>query len=197
MADNLQQQLNTLKPGILEGLSQEEREVLFRTLKELSQGNTKTLNNIKYADYKEVPVDIITFIEDDNYLGKAWKTSEGKSKVFPYWKEVAKKLFSDNLTTTVNNAIFSGARGLGKSEWAVTFMLYLMYRVICLKDPHAYFNLKPTEKICFAFMNITKKLAENIGISKFQETVKSSPWFLSHGNLVGRDIKLKYRRSVL
>ena len=62
-----------------------------------------------------------------------------------------------------------------------------MYRIMCLKDPHSHYNLKPTEKICFAFMNITKTLAEDIGISKFQETVKSSTWFLSHGKLTGRD----------
>lgn len=172
---------------ILDGLSEEEQRVLIKTLSEMSGGDNTLYNKLVYADYKEIPVDIITFITDDNYLGKAWKTSEGKSKIFKYWRNFAKKLFPDNLTTSVNNAIFSGARGLGKSEWAVTFILYQMYKVMCLKDPHSHFNLKPTEKICFAFMNITKTLAEDIGVSKFQETVKSSPWFLSHGNLTGRD----------
>lgn len=179
--------ISTIDSKLIDGLSEKEKEVLLKALKEMSDGREDTLNKLKFADYKEVPVDIITFITDDNYLGKAWKTSEGKSKVFPYWKNVAKKLFPDNVKTSVNNAIFSGARGLGKSEWAITFIAYQMYRVLCMKDPHSHFNLKPTEKICFAFMNITKTLAEDIGISKFQETVKASPWFLSHGKLVGRD----------
>jgi hypothetical protein len=86
---------------------------------------------------------------------------------------------------SVGNAIFSGSRGIGKSEVAVLVACYLMYRIMCLKDAHSYFDLKPTEKICFAFMNITKYLAEDIGNSKFQETVKSSPWFLSHGVITG------------
>ncbi|MBO7697215.1 MAG: hypothetical protein J6Y28_04275 [Acholeplasmatales bacterium] len=47
----------------------------------------------------------------------------------------------------------------------------MMYRVMCLKNPLEYFNLKPTEKLAFAFMNITKDLAYDIGVSKFQETV--------------------------
>jgi hypothetical protein len=53
-----------------------------------------------------------------------------------------------------------------------------MYRVMCLKDPHVYFNLKPTEQIAFAFMNITETLAYDIGVTKFQNTVQLSPWFM-------------------
>jgi hypothetical protein len=73
------------------------------------------------------------------------------------------------------------------SEIAVLAACYLMYRVMCLKSPLEYFNLKPTEKICFAFMNIKLDLAEEIGISKFQKTVMMSPWFLNHGTLEGRN----------
>lgn len=169
-------------------LSIEEQEVALQIMDEyINKGESKKLNNLIYDDYKEIPVDIITFIEDDNYLGRAWHGPDGKSKLYPYWKKRLQELFPDNITTNVNNAIFSGSRGLGKSEIAVAVGCYLMYRVMCLKDPHSYFNLKPTEKICFAFMNITKTLAEEIGISKFQETVKLSPWFMQHGTLSGRD----------
>lgn len=76
------------------------------------------------------------------------------------------------------------------SEIAVTIGLYLMHRLMCLKNPHEYLDLKPTEKVAFAFMNITITLAEEIGISKFQETVKMSPWFMDRGQVTGRDIKI-------
>ena len=179
---------DTLDLTALDKLSDKERDMALRILNELSnEGTSKLFNDIKYSEYKEIPVDIITFIEDDNYLGRAWHGPDGKSKLYPYWKKRLQELFPDNITTNVNNAIFSGSRGLGKSEIAVAVGCYLMYRVMCLKDAHSYFNLKPTEKICFAFMNITKILAEEIGISKFQETVKLSPWFMQHGTLTGRD----------
>ena len=42
----------------------------------------------------------------------------------------------------------------------------------------------------FAFMNIKLALAEEIGVSKFQNTLQSSPWFMEHGELVGRTNKL-------
>lgn len=63
--------------------------------------------------------------------------------------------------------------------------LYLMYRLMCLKDPHEYLHLKPTEQVAFAFMNITKILAEDIGIAKFQSTVQMSPWFMERGTMSG------------
>ena len=58
-----------------------------------------------------------------------------------------------------------------------------MYRVMCMKNPNAFFHLKQTEKICFAFMNIKLALAEEIAISKFQKTVQMSPWFMSKGSM--------------
>ena len=172
----------------LDKLSHKEREIALKILKEYSlKGNSKLLTDLVYDDYSEIPVDIETFLTNDNYLGKAWKESDGKSKVYPYWLEVLKELFPDNVTTTVNNLIESGARGLGKSEIAVTIGLYLMHRVMCLKNPLAHFRMKPTEKICFAFMNITKILAEEIGISKFQHTVQMSPWFMSKGSMTQKN----------
>lgn len=172
----------------LSGLSEREQQEVLKILEQLSAGGkSDSLNNLLYQDYKEIPVDILTFIKDDRYLGKAWKTSEGKLKLFPYWENLLPKIFPDPFTTSVNNLIESGGRGLGKSEIAVTCILYLMYRVMCLRDPHTYYNLKVTEKFAFALMNITEKLAKDIAVSKFQNTVQLSPWFLSRGTMTQKD----------
>ena len=172
----------------INNLNEKEKSLVANILKQFSiNGSSDAFNDLLKEDYKEIPVDIITFIEDNNYLGYAWHDNEGKSKLYPYWKNKLKKLFPDPFTTNVNNAIFSGARGLGKSEIAVTIAAYLMYRVMCLRNPIDYYGLKPTEKICFAFMNITKILAEDIANSKFQNTIKLSPWFQAHGTMVGRE----------
>lgn len=163
-------QLNNL--GFLEELSDKEKSAVLEILNQFSNdGASKKLNEILAQDYKEVPVDIITFVKDRNYLGNAWHTKDGKCKLFPYWEDILKKLFPDPYSISYNNFIESGARGIGKSEIAVTCGLYIMYRVMCLKNPLEFFNLKPTEKLAFAFMNITEALAEDIGISKFQATV--------------------------
>lgn len=175
----------------LDNLTPAERELALSILKEYSEtGSSKQLTDMVLEDYEEVPVDILTFVDDYNYLGNAWHDAEGKSKLYPYWRKELVKIFPDNLTTTVNNGIFSGSRGRGKSEICILIAAYLLHRILCLKNPVAYYHLKPTEKIVFAFMNIKLALAEEIGIAKFQNTIQSSPWFMEHGQLEGRTKKL-------
>lgn len=173
--------------SLLDTLSEKEKSAVLQILEEYNNdGSSSKLKDIVQQDYAEIPVDIITFIKDYRYLGKAWHTSDGKCKLFHYWEEKLKQLFPDPYTTNYNNFIESGARGIGKSEIAVTCALYMMYRVMCLKNPLEFFHLKPTEKIAFAFMNITEALAYDIGVSKFQATVQMSPWFMERGTLSGK-----------
>lgn len=170
----------------LQNLSDKEKEYAIQILKQLSEeGSSELYEELIYQDFKERPVDIITFIKDNRYLGKAWHLSDGTCKLFPFWEEKLQEIFPDNITTNVNTFIASGARGIGKSEIAVTCALYLMHRLMCLKDPHTYLNLKPTEQVAFAFMNITEVLAMDIGTVKFQNTVQASPWFMDRGTLSG------------
>lgn len=174
--------------SLLDTLSEKEKAAVLQILEEYNNiGSSNKLKDIVQQDYTEIPVDIITFIKDYRYLGKAWHTSDGRCKLFPYWEKRLKELFPDPYTISFNNFIESGARGIGKSEIAVTCALYMMYRVMCLKNPLEYFNLKPTEKLCFAFMNITEVLAYDIGVSKFQATVQLSPWFMERGTLSGKN----------
>ena len=180
---------NNLDLSALDSLSQEERDYALRVLQEYAQGSAQLFDELKYADYKEIPVDIITFIKDPMYLGKAWHLSDGKCKLFPFWENKLKELFPDNVTTAYNTFIESGARGLGKSEIAVAVSLYLMHRLMCLKDPYLTLNLKPTEQVAFAFMNITQDLALDIGMVKFQNTVQCSPWFMERGTMSGRKLQ--------
>lgn len=173
---------------ILSQLSEKERELALSILEQYSKtGESDIFQGLLAEDYKEKPVDIITFILDNKYLGKAWHDSDGAVKLYEYWGNRVKELLPDPYTLSVNNLIVSGARGLGKSEIAVAIMAYLMYRVMCMKNPQQHFRLKPTEKICFAFMNITKILAEEIGISKFQHTIQMSPWFMEKGSMSQRN----------
>ena len=97
---------NNLNWEILNTLSEEEKNLAVSMLKEFSQsGTSKIFDSVKWADWKEIPVDIETFLTDDRYLGVPWKDSQGNSKVYPFWMEQLKKLFPDNISTSVNNFI--------------------------------------------------------------------------------------------
>ena len=169
----------------LKNLSPEEKDAVLKILNQYStNGASELFNQLKYVDYKEIPVDIETFLNNDMYLGKAWKDARGKSKVYPYWLEQLKKLFPNNVDTNYSILLETGARGIGKSEVAVGIIcIYLMYRVMCLKDARDFYNIKATEKICFAFMNITKDLAEGIALDKFQKNIQQSEWFMARGSM--------------
>ena len=177
------------RENLLSSLSEKEREIAMKILEEFgTSGKSDTYTELLYREFKEIPVDIETFLTDDRYLGKPWKDAKGNSKVYPFWMEVLKEIFPDNLTTDYDTLLESGARGIGKSEMACGVIApYLMYRVLCMKNPMEYFHIKTTEKIAFAFLNIKIDLAEAIAKDKFQKNIQMSPWFMSRGTMTKRD----------
>lgn len=173
----------------LQGLSEQERNLALEILNQYSQqGQSNIYDNLKYQDYEEIPVDIITFMDDPHYLGKGLMNPDtGKSTVFPYWRDLAKKIYPDNLAPADYNTLaLSGSIGLGKSFIAVVLGLYDLYRTLCLKDPYAYYGLQQIDLITYAFINITIDAARGVAWDKCQQLLQSSPWFLSHGTLEGR-----------
>ena len=180
---------NEINLDILNDLSPEERKLAIEILKEYSQeGHSEILEDLKYSDFEEIPVDIMTFISDDRYLGRGLYTvdeytGERKCTVFPYWLEKLQEIFPDNLTTRYNTIILSGSIGLGKSFVAVLIQLYLLYRMMCLKDPYTYYGMQPIDKITFSMLNVTLEAAQGVGWDKQQQLLQSSDWFMERGNM--------------
>lgn len=171
------------------GLSDEEKALALQILSQMaSTGESDILDDLKFSDFDEIPVDIDTFLDDDRYLGKGlWAidkvTGERKCTLFPYWRETLHKLFPDNLTTAYNTLILTGSIGLGKTQMAVLAMLYLLYRMLCLKDPYGYYGMMPIDKITFSLLNITIDTAKGVAWDKLQQLIQNSEWFMSHGSL--------------
>ena len=180
---------NELNLEQLNNLSPEERALALEILKEYSQdGFSNILEDLKYSDFEEIPVDIMTFISDERYLGRGlWIkdefTGERKCTVFPYWIEKLQEIFPDNITTRYNTVILTGSIGLGKSFIAVVCQLYLLYRMLCLKDPYTYYGLQPIDKITFSMLNVTIEAAQGVGWDKMQQLLQSSDWFMERGNM--------------
>ena len=155
-------------------------------------GESKLYEDLKYSDWAEIPVDIETFLHDKKYLGNALYDNEGRFTLYPYWEEKLKEIFPDNLTTRYNTIILTGAIGLGKSTIAVICLLYLLYRLLCLKDPYLYYGLQPIDKITISLMNITIENAKGVALDKMNQMILSSEWFLTHGEMAGTT-NLEYR----
>lgn len=175
----------------LDNLSPEERKLALQILEEYSlKGKSQKLEDLKYKDYEEMPVDIETFLYDKQYLGNGLINAEGKFTVFPYWVETLKKIFPNNIDTAYNTLVLTGGIGLGKSFMAVLCIAYLLHRMLCLKDPYLYYGLQPIDKITFSFINVTIDAAKGVGWDKIQQLFQSSPWFMNHGTVSGRSEKV-------
>lgn len=177
----------------LEHLPPAEKEYALEILKEFADsGSSEKYNNLKYSEYEEIPVDIMTFMHDRKYLGNALYNKEGKFTIFPYWENKLQEIFPTNVDTAYNTVVFTGAIGLGKSTIAVICLLYLLYRLLCLKDPYLFYGLQPIDKITISLMNITLENAKGVALDKMNQMILSSEWFLAHGEMCGT-VNLEYR----
>ena len=137
--------------------------------------------------YEEIPVDIDTFLEDPQYLGGT--TNKGKA-IYPAWRIALREIFKDPYK--YNAIVLTGCIGSGKSTIAVFIALYMLYCLLCLKDPHAYFGIEATQNnIMFIFNNLTLSKAFKGVMGTFMGHCLKSPWFLARGRVIG-DVNKTY-----
>lgn len=171
--------LPTRIQAIYQSSTPQEQQYLKQILHELSEtGESQTYRDIWLADYKEIPVDIHTFVCDDRYLGRTNRNGEA---VYPYWHKTLDEIFSAG--NKYEEVVFTGATRIGKSSTAITALAYMTYRLMCLRDPQAYFGKKDISVFSILFFNITKDLAKGVAYREFNDTLAASPWFLDHGHL--------------
>lgn len=160
-----------------------EKQYLRKILEEIAEtGDSQTYRDIWLSDYVEIPVDIDTFLCDDYYLGKV--TRNGNA-IYPYWMDFMRKLF--HAGNKYEEVFLTGATRIGKSSTAITCTAYMLYRLMCLRDPQAYFGKKDVSVFAILFFNLTKDLAAGVAYREFEDTILASPWFLDHGKKMGSD----------
>lgn len=173
---------------IYSSCTEEEQAYLVAILQELAAtGRSPTYENIWLADFKEIPVDIDTFIEQDMYLGK---TNRNGAAVYPEWRKVFRDIFLSG--KNYDEIVFTGATRIGKSSSAITCTSYMLYWLMCLRDPQRYFGKKDISKFSILFFNVTKDLAKQVGFREFNDTLKASPWFNAHGAFSRSDRNFYY-----
>lgn len=164
--------------AIYNSCSPEEQQVLLQILQELSQyGYSETYNNIWLEDFKEIPVDLDTFLTDDYYLGGVTRNGDA---IYPYWRDVMDEIVGAG--NQYQEIVFTGATRIGKSSTAITLAAYYTYWLMCLRDPQKFFNKKDESKFSILFFNLTLDLAKGIAFREYNDTLRASPWFQAHGS---------------
>jgi len=171
---------------LFSNLSDQEKEYVLKILDGISKNDNSELTKLLYEDYREIPVDINTFLHDPYYLGRGLIDGEGRFTLFPYWEELLKKIYPDPLKPAICNTLaLTGAIGIGKSTEAVIIGIYELYRMMCLRDPSVYYGIMSTDTISFAVINITLEASKGVAWDKFQNLIQSSGWFMNHGKMAG------------
>lgn len=132
--------------------------------------------------YKEVPVDIDTFISDPMYLGRSTRNGES---IYPFWKDKLNEVFNtpDSFQKQKDMIVLNTAIGVGKTRFSVIGLLYLLYNYMCLKDPIEYFKLSPDSKLSIVFVLKSLIGANSVAYSTFLGYISVSTWFCEHGEI--------------
>ena len=125
--------------------------------------------------YESVPVDIETFIEDPKYIGSIY----GEGRVYPYWRKRLKQIYPNPLYSPYLEVCITGCIGAGKSTVSIIGLLYDLYRVTLLKDPHKKYKLIPTTPIVITLITATMDLAGAVLADQLIDVIGASPYFRS------------------
>lgn len=173
---------------IYDSVPPQEQYYLRKILEEIAfSGDSETYRDIWLADYKEIPVDIDTFMNDELYLGKATRNGES---IYPFWRKTLNEIFDAG--NKYEEIFFTGATRTGKSSTGITATAYMTYRLQCLRDPQAYFDKKDVSIFSILFFNITKEAAAGVAFREFNDTLKTSPWFNMHGKFSASERNFYY-----
>ena len=165
---------------ILDTLTPKQRQLALMALKEISESENPdyVFQSLYDSDFEEIPVDIDTFIENDQYIG--WFTNNGKD-IYPYWRERLREIFDGNYSEIA----LTGSIGVGKSSIAVIALAYILYCLMCLRDPHKYYGIGKGANIYIVFFNATLDLSKGVAYTKMQSILQNSPWFMERGKVTG------------
>lgn len=122
--------------------------------------------------YAEKPVDIIQFIEDEQYLGNIYK-----NKIYPFWLNVLEKIYPTPFYSPYFEIILSLPIGAGKTSISTIGILYDLYKLSCLNYPQEKYGLLSSTIIVFGLFSATLNLAGDVNWTAITEAINSSPYF--------------------
>lgn len=77
----------------------------------------------------------------------------------------------------VQQAMFTGAIGIGKTTLASIALPYMCHWVLCLRNPQTFFGLLPGSRIAFMQMSTSEDQAREVLFGDIFARITYSPWF--------------------
>jgi len=145
------------------------------------------LEVLKDNPFEENPVDVKTFVESPDYLGQPplsqiqYDIVEAMSQI--YRKEELYDLYGTEKGDrhyskyTKNEIILQLGKGSGKDFVSTVACAYVVYKLLCLKDPARYFGKPSGDAIDIINVAINAEQAKNVFFKGFKTKIEKSPWF--------------------
>ena len=150
------------------------------------------LEVLKDNNFRETPVDAKTFVEGENFLGQPplsqiqYDIVEAMSQI--YKQEDLIDLLGDEegrryyKKYTKNEVILQLGKGSGKDFVSTVACAYIVYKLLCLKDPARYFGKPSGDAIDLINVAINAQQAKNVFFKGFKTKIEKSPWFAGKYN---------------
>ena len=145
------------------------------------------LDALKSDIFDEIPVDAKTFVEGEDYLGQP-PLSDTQYDIVKAMSQIFRKEdLIDMMGTeegsryynkyTKNEIILQLGKGSGKDFTSTVACSYIVYKLLCLKDPARYFGKPSGDAIDIINVAINAQQAKNVFFKGFKSKIERSPWF--------------------
>jgi hypothetical protein len=151
---------------------------------------------LKNDNFEEMPVDARTFVEGENYLGQPplsqiqYDIVEAMSQIYReedlidiLGAEEGRRYYKKY---TKNEIILQLGKGSGKDFTSTVACSYIVYKLLCLKDPARYFGKPGGDAIDIINVAINAQQAKNVFFKGFKSKIERSPWFAGRFYAKGR-----------
>ena len=149
------------------------------------------LEVLKENHFVEKPVDAKTFVESPDYLGQPplseiqYTIVEAMSQI--YRKDDVVDIMGDAgeeyfKKYTKNELILQLGKGSGKDFVSTVACAYVVYKMLCLKDPAVYYGKPAGDAIDIINVAVNAQQAKNVFFKGFKSKIERSPWFAGKYN---------------
>jgi hypothetical protein len=155
-------------------------------------------------NFEERPVDVKTFVESPDYLGQPF-LSDVQYDIVEAMSQIYKKEDVENLLGptegsryykkyTKNEVILQLGKGSGKDFVSTVACAYIVYKLLCLKDPARYYGKPGGDAIDIINVAINAQQAKNVFFKGFKTKIERSPWFA--GKFYAKADSIEFDKSI-
>jgi hypothetical protein len=154
-------------------------------------------------EFEERPVDLRTFVTSPAYLGLPplselqYTLIEKSSQIYKestliklFGEEEGKRMFKQTATEVIAQL----GKGSGKDYSSTIAVSYIVYLLLCLKDPATYYGKPPGDAIDILNIAINAQQANNVFFKGFKTRIEKSPWFV--GKYTDKASEMKFDKAV-